>query len=79
MGVSGARSWRSIVVLLVHCLLIRLFSQPMFIDHPVPDIWETAAKETEGSSGLQVDLEEERGKAVLLMGDIMGVTLGECG
>nr|XP_005911938.2 PREDICTED: LOW QUALITY PROTEIN: triple functional domain protein [Bos mutus] len=46
----------------------RLCPKPMFIDHPVPAIWETAGKETDVSSGLQVDLEEERGKAVLLMG-----------
>ena len=43
----------------------------MFIDHPVPAIWETAGKETDVSSGLQVDLEEERGKAVLLMGNVI--------
>lgn len=47
----------------------------MFIDHPVPAIWETAGKETDVSSGLQVDLEEERGKAVLLMGNVIQVTL----
>ena len=48
----------------------------MFIDHPVPAIWETAGKETDVSSGLQVELEEERGKAVLLMGTVIRVTLG---
>lgn len=78
MGVSGARSWRSIVVLLVHCLLIRSCSQPMFIDHPVPDIWETAVKETDGSSGLQVDLEEE-GKSSPPDGQHNASHFRECG
>lgn len=50
----------------------------MFIDHPVPDIWETAVKETDGSSGLQVDLEEE-GKSSPPDGQHNASHFRECG